>query len=341
MWSWNSGNSPSEQRKASGFSNHREGLTVPGNRDSPSQSSVSGPRPPPLRPSRADSDEIESIAPWSTTPSSGQPDASGTFYHDSEHEASPASFTFRPTTGRTIASEPAEYEYHGEHRRPSAASATTVSSQGSRSSISQKFRKKHLKGLLGDDYHSPGELQTDDDGSQNPPSRRGGPVDQLKARERANSDGSRNTPEGSSSSQRPQRSRANNPLPSSDITPWDYQSFNDIPQYGEAPVRHVPIGPDGQRLPSSENGSSGQREPSRRGPGRHRSSRSKEENRTLAGDLAWSQPRPATGRDDIGLRPFNENYLHSGTDMSDSTPAGGRSTSPTPSVRSADRKSVV
>lgn len=339
MWSWNSPDiSPTEQRKPSGFSNHREASIVPNNRDSPSQPSIPGPRPPPLNSSRLDHDEIESIAPWSTAPSTAQPDASGSFYHDfSEQEASPASSTFRPTTGRTIASEPAELEYHGEHRRPSAASATTVSSQGSRSSISQKFRKKHLKGLLGDDYHSPGEHQTDEDSSQTTPSRRGGPVDQLKARERANSDGSRNTPEGSNASQRSQKPRANTPLPSSDITPWDYQSFNDIPQYGEAPVRHVPIGPDGQRIVSPENSTSGQREPSRRGPGRHRPSRSKEENPTAAGDLAWSQPRPTTGRDDIGLRSFNENYLHSASDMSDTTAFGGRSTSPTPSVRSAYR----
>jgi adenylate cyclase len=336
MWSWNSPDiSPTEQRKASGFSNHREALVVPNNRDNLSQPSASSPRPPPLNPSRLDPDEIESIAPWSTVSSSGQADSSGTFYHDSEQEASPASFTFRPTTGRTIASEPAELDYQGEHRRPSAAS--TVSSQGSRSSISHKFRKKHLKGLLGDDYHSPGELHTDDDGSQNPPSRRGGPVDQLKARERANSDGSRYTPEGSNSPQRPQKPRANTPLPSSDITPWDYQSFNDIPQYGEAPVRHVPVGPDGQRLVSPEPSTSSQKESGRRGPGRHRPSRSKEENPTVAGDLAWSQPRPTTGRDDIGLRPFNENYLHSTADVSDGSALGGRSTSPTPSVRSGYR----
>ncbi|KAJ5550519.1 hypothetical protein N7535_001538 [Penicillium sp. DV-2018c] len=291
----------------------------------------------PLNTSRLEPDEIESIAPWATGPSSGQADSSGTFYHDSEQE-SPASFTFRPTTGRTIASEPAESGYQDmEPRRPSAASNATVSSQGSRSSISQKFRKKHLKGLLGDDYNSSGEPNTDDDGSQNPPSRRGGPVDQLKARERANSDGSRNTPEGSSWSQRSQMPRANTPLPSSDITPWDYQSFNDIPQYGEAPVRHVPIGPDGQRLVSPEPSTSSQKEMGRRGPGKHRPSRSKEENPTVAGDLAWSQSRPTTGRDDIGLRPFNQNYLHSTADVSDGSAFGGRSTSPTPSVRSAYR----
>ncbi|CAG7926594.1 unnamed protein product [Penicillium olsonii] len=336
-WSWDSPSvSPTEQRKPTGFSNHREALIIPNNRDNPYQSSASSPRPPPLHPTRLGSDEIESIAPWSTPLNSGQQDGGSTFYHDqSEHEASPASFTFRPTTGRTIASEPAEYEYHGEHRRPSAASATTVSSHGS--SISQKFRKKHLKGLLGDDYNMPGEHQNDDDGSQNSASRRGGPVDQLKARERANSDGSRNTPDGSGSSQRSHRPRANTPLNSSEITPWDYQNITDVEQFGEAPVRHAPIGPNGKRPSNPENGGLGSREPSRRGPGRHRSSRSKEEKPTLAGDLAGYQNRPATGRDDGGLRPFNENYLHSAVDMSDPAGAGGRSSSPTPSTRSAYR----
>ena len=231
-------------------------------------------------------------------------------------------------TGRTIASEPAEFEYHGEPRRPSAASATTVSSSGSRSSISQKLRKKHLKGLLGDDYPSPGEREATDDGSQNPPSKRGGLVDQLKARERANSDGSR--PPDGSGSHRPQRPRAATPLPSSDITPWDYQSINDVSQYGEAPVRHVPIGPNGERLDPPDIGASGGNS-SRRGHGRHRPSRSKDEKPTLAGDLAGYQNRPATGTDDISLRPFNENYLASSSTL------GGRSTSPTPSVRSAYR----
>ncbi|CAG8030780.1 unnamed protein product [Penicillium salamii] len=336
-WSWDSPSvSPTEQRKPSGFSNHREALIIPNNRDIPSQSSASSPRPPPLHTTRVGSDEIESIAPWSTPLSSGQPDGGSTFYHDqSEHEASPASFTFRPTTGRTIASEPAEYEYHGEHRRPSAASATTVSSHGS--SISQKFRKKHLKGFLGDDYTASGEHQNDDDGSQNPGSRRGGPVDQLKARERANSDGSRNTPDGSGASQRAHRQRANTPLNSSEITPWDYQNITDVEQFGEAPVRHAPIGSNGQRHQNPETGAMGSRDPSRRGPGRHRPSRSKEEKYTLAGDLAGYQNRPATGRDDGGLRPFNDNYLHSGTDMSDFAGAGGRSSSPTPSTRSAYR----
>lgn len=186
--------------------------------------------------------------------------------------------------------------------------------------------------MLGDDYSTPGELQFDDDGSSNPPSRRGGPVDQLKARERANSDGARHNSDGSGSSLRPQRTRTNTPLPSSDVTPWDYQSFNDIPHYGEAPVRHRPIGPDGNLL-FQENAALGQKEPGRRGPGRHRPSQSKEEKATLAGDLAGYQNRPATGREDLGLRPFNEGY-RSTADIGDSTGGGGRPSSPTPSTRS-------
>lgn len=204
-----------------------------------------------------------------------------------------------------------------------------TSSQGSKSSFSQKLRKM-TKGSVGEDYVAPDEA---DDGVQNPPSRRGGLIDKVKARERANSDGSE-----TSASQRPSRPRTGTPLPSSDITPWVYQSFNDIPQYGEAPVRPVPIGPDGQRLQSRGTSQSTQRESSRRANNGHRHSRSKEEKPTLAGDLAGYHGRSNGGRDDfsVGLKPRHDKYyLTSSTAMSSSTNLGGRSTSPTPSVRSA------
>lgn len=160
-------------------------------------------------------------------------------------------------------------------------------------------------------------------------SRRGGPIDHLKARERANSDGS----DGS----RPSRPRAGTPLPSSEITPWVYQSFNDIPQYGEAPVRNLPIGPDGQRLDVRSGTPRALPRDGRRNGNGHRPSRSKEEKTTLAGDLAGYQHRPSTGRDDfaVGLRPFGDSHLNSQTAMSSTTTLGGRSTSPTPSVQSA------
>ncbi|KAJ5089800.1 Adenylate cyclase [Penicillium argentinense] len=329
MWSWSSPDiSPTEERKGSGFSNHRKAMAVLGAaRDETSRSS-SSPRPPPIRQPRPGENEFESIAPWAT--SSGA-DGQRTFFNDfSEHEASPASATFRPTTGRTFSSEPADMEYNGDHRRPSTTSIT--SSTGSKSSLSQRWKKK-TKGSVSEDYSvdEPGD-------GPNQPIRRGGPVDQLRARERANSD-------GSDASQRQSRSRAETPLPSSDITPWVYQSFNDIPQYGEAPVRPVPIGPDGQRLGSQ--GSAGKprsatRDSSRRAGNGHRHSRSKEERPTLAGDLAdyqfaGYQGRPSVGRDDfaVGLKPYQDSRLHSSTAMSSSTNLGGRSTSPTPSVQSA------
>ncbi|KAJ5584327.1 Adenylate cyclase [Penicillium hispanicum] len=322
MWSWSSPDiSPTEERKGSGFSNHRKALAVLGATDDPSHSYSSSPRPPPINPPHAGQDDLESIAPWVTTAGTEGP---GTFFNDySEHEASPASATFRPMTGHTITSEPADLDHNGYYRRPSAASMT--SSQGSKSSSSHKPWKKKSKGLSGDEYHVQDEL---DDSQSNPPSRRG-PIDQLKARERANSD-------GSDASQRPTRPRTKTPLPSSDITPWVYQSFNDIPQYGEAPVRQVPIGPDGQRLPSRGVSRTTHRDSSRRAGNGHRHSRSKEEKPSIAGDLAGYH-RPSGGRDDfaVGMKPFNDNYLNSSTATNSSTTLGGRSTSPTPSVQSA------
>ncbi|KAJ6127261.1 Adenylate cyclase [Penicillium sp. IBT 18751x] len=317
---WSPEVSPTEDRKGSGYSGHRKALAVLGAGDEAARSMSNSPRPPPINP--PPHDEMDSIAPWATTPgtSTGQ-----TFFNnDSEFEQSPASATFRrPTTGRTASSEPADLDWNGVRRRPSAVSMT--SSQGSRSS--QKRLRKKTKTSVGEDNSG---FDEPEDGPSNPPSRRGGPIDQLKARERANSDGSEAT-----GSQRPSRPRAEGSLPSSDITPWVYQSYHDIPQYGEAPVRQVPIGPDGQRLPSRAP-STANRDSNRRAHNGHRHSRSKEEKPTLAGDLAGYNARSG-GFDDfnVGLRPWNDSHLTSSTAMSSSTNLAGRSTSPTPSVQSA------
>jgi len=200
-----------------------------------------------------------------------------------------------------------------------------TSSQGSKSS--QKRLRKKAKTFVGEENSA---FDEPEDSPSNPPSRRG-PIDQLKARVRANSDGSEST-----GSQRPSRPRAEGPPPSSDITPWVYQSYHDIPQYGEAPVRQVPIGPDGQRLPSRGGSSSGYRDSGRRAHNGHRHSRSKEEKSTLAGDLAGYHALPGE-RDDfnVALRPWNDGYVNSSTGMSSSATRGGRSISPTPSVQSA------
>ncbi|KAJ6015173.1 Adenylate cyclase [Penicillium herquei] len=322
-WSWSSPDiSPTEERKGSGFSGHRKALAILGAGDDVVRSFNSSPQPPPINVARSSRDGLDSVDPWLTTTGLEAP---GTFLNDnSEYEASPITGTYRPTTSRTFASEPADLDYSRDNRRPSTASMT--SSQGSKSSLSHKPWRKKSKGVSTDEYTASDEP---DDGQQNTHSRRGGPIDQLKARERANSD-------GSDPAQRQSRARAETPLPSSDITPWVYQSFNDIPQYGEAPVRQVPIGPDGQRLPSrGVTPRSSIRDSSRRDANGHRHSRSKEEKRTDAGDLAGYY-RPSGGRDDfsLGLKGYNDNYLNSSTAQSSMTNLG-RSTSPTPSVQSA------
>ncbi|KAJ5889072.1 Adenylate cyclase [Penicillium taxi] len=313
-WTWDSPDiSPTEERKGSGFKGHRKALALLGEGNDPTKSLGTGPRLPPIKASlpNPNPEDAESIGPWVTTAGS---EGHGTFYNEfSEQETSPASATSRPTTGRAFSRDQAELEPR-DNRRPSAVSMT--SSQGSKSSTSHKPWKKKPKAFTNDDY------QTD----------KGGPMGHLKARERANSD-------ATDTSFRHPHSRSETPLPSSDITPWDYQSFNDIPHYGEAPVRPVPIGPDGQRLPSRGGTRSVHRESSRRGaPNGHRHSRSKEEKTTIAGDLAGYQRRPSgAGQDDltVGLKPFNENYLNSCTAKSSTTTLGGRSTSPTPSIQSA------
>lgn len=221
MFSLGSSNNPSELRKPPTFGSHRKALAVLGSDDpGPPPTSSSGSRPPSLNPNnQADYFSQEPVSPWSSSPKMGPTDGPGTFYNDySEHEASPSSTTFRTGPGRAYGGDPFELDYGRDHRRPSAASATTISSQGSKSSGS-RFRKK-LQGFFGDEYlgsnndHKP----ESDQGSLYGKNTRLGPLDQARARERANSDGSRNN-----------SSRPVTPLPSfpsSEITPWDYQNLN-------------------------------------------------------------------------------------------------------------------
>lgn len=183
--------------------------------------SASSMRPPALNPRYSDGNRQDSVDTRSSSPGLMPPDATGTFFNDySEHEVSPASPSFRPGTGFTFASEPTHIDCNRDHRRPSVASATTISSQGSRSSTSGKFRKR-LQGFFGDEYQGSGDSKQDlDSGRQSQNSRRKS-GDKFKFRERANSDVSPNMSE-----RRSDLSRPDTPLPSSEITPWVYQSFN-------------------------------------------------------------------------------------------------------------------
>lgn len=225
-----SSDNSTEQRKPPTFGSHRKALAVLGTDDPGPPSSLGSSSRQNSSHSNNQTDYFnqESVSPWSSSPQIDPTDASGTFYNDySEHESSPVSATFRPSTGRTYASEPFELDYSRDRRRPSAASATTISSQGSKSSGS-KFRKK-LQGFFGDEFlHSSDQKPDSDHGSIYGKSSRLGPLDQAKARERANSDGSRNFAEKSDMpppSQHPPP-RPSTPMASSEITPWDYQNLN-------------------------------------------------------------------------------------------------------------------
>ena len=208
MFSDSANMSPTDARKLSGFGNHRKALAAV---DYPASFSHGNPNfnPGPLDP----------IAPWASTPSLPM----GTFFNDSsEHETSPLSPAFRPGTGRTVASDAVDSGYDGDHRRPSIASATTVSSQGSKSSNSGTFRKR-LQGFFGDEFPGPPDSRHDSDGSLHLMGSR----DHSTARARNNSTGSRNPPDRTVDPvPSPNPSRPRTPVPSSEVTPWMYQRFN-------------------------------------------------------------------------------------------------------------------
>lgn len=203
--------SPTDRRQMSGFGNHRKALAVLGAGDASSSTSSRSQGPA----SDTASNHQEPVA-WSSSPTIPPSAGPGTFFNDSsEYDLSPASPLFRPGTSRTAASDSGELTYDGDHRRPSVASATTVSSQGSRSSHSgSKFRKR-LQGFFGDEFNGNSDSRQDPDSNSLLNSGAG------SARGRNNSVSSRHTSERAVSPLRP-----HTPLPSSEVTPWMYQRFN-------------------------------------------------------------------------------------------------------------------
>lgn len=158
------------------------------------------------------------IAPWvnssAVVPTSAFP---GSFFDDSTENLQ-LSPSFRPGTGRTGITDSPDVAYYGDERRPSVTSATTVSSQGSRSSISRGGFHKKLTGFFGEDF--PGH-DTPSHGSQTSLVTNGGrEVATPSQRDRNNSVYTNNT-DGRPVS--PTTSRPRTPLPSSDVVPWVFQ----------------------------------------------------------------------------------------------------------------------
>jgi adenylate cyclase len=139
----------------------------------------------------------------------------GSFFNDSSEDISQLSPGFRPGSGKE------EMGFPGDDRRPSVASATTVSSSGSKSSVGRGFHKK-LQGFFGDEY--PGDSRQNSDTSLanqiygtvgEPPSQR--------ARNRNNSMNNTISSSLGSRPASPASSRPRTPLPPSEVTPWEYQ----------------------------------------------------------------------------------------------------------------------
>ena len=115
----------------------------------------------------------------------------------------------------------------------------------------------------------------------------------------------------------------------------DYATLQDIPQFGDAPVRQVPAGPDKQRYDHDSHSPAHHRF---HFPG-HKHSRSKEEHqKTSPRETSYGQPlRPSTSRDDspAGNHPLKEFISSPITPMTSRTTLNIRSSSPTPSTTSS------
>ncbi|WEW58054.1 adenylate cyclase [Emydomyces testavorans] len=305
--------SPKDTRSPFGFRNHRKALALLGAPDLPTtkmprnnnpSSANNLPYPPALNAVPA--------SPVSPPPTSAN---QGTFFHDSSEfdETSPS---LRPTTAHSVVSNSPELEYADERRRPSIASIATASSGGSRSTNSTRFHKR-LQGFFGEEYQDGASMERST--SNQTPSL-------ARSRERHNSFNSANTLERRPS---PNLSAPLTPLPSSEVTPWEFQNFTDIPHLGDAPVREEPTDPSSKYV--AFNNAATRSKHRLHLPG-HRHNRSKEEKGSA------NSSRPSTSRETLNPpRSLKDHPLGISSPMSMSTTTlGGRSTSPTPSAQSAN-----
>jgi len=159
-------------------------------------------------------------SPWNNTGSNNEnrqmaTSVFGSFYNDSNENLSQVSPGFAPPHGMGFPSE-------GDDRRPSIASATTVSSQGSKGSLGGKYRKK-LQGFFGEEYGSGGN-----DGSRQnseTSSLRGAIPAFAPGGSRNRNNSMNDAMLAQSGPPSPTSSRPRTPAlgPSSEVTPWVFQ----------------------------------------------------------------------------------------------------------------------
>lgn len=251
----------------------------------------------------------EEIAPWERDPQAqitGTRPFNQSYFNDAVPRESQAQM--RPDTARTNISDSPDFD--ADARRPSIASATTISSTGSRgSAVNGRFHKS-LKGFFGEDPTDSRKGSTSNLPDQVQPT-----LAAEKPSQRSNSVQTQNTAE--------ERPKTPAPPPSSEVTPWAYQNFEDVSNFGSAPIRQPP--PNESIAPTQTTSTTSHR----RGL-LHRHTRSKEDPPKGLQPTATIPKRPSTSRESStsNLGHFR-GTPQSGTPMS-STTALPRNSSPGP-----------
>ncbi|KAI7645088.1 hypothetical protein KC318_g20250, partial [Hortaea werneckii] len=145
---------------------------------------------------------------------------SSSFYDDSNENLGQVSPGYPPPNGMG---------FPGDHddRRPSIASATTVSSTGSKSSLGNKYKKK-LHGFFGEDPYNNGQQDNGSTSRHNSEasSMKGGILPSFAPGGSRARNNSMNDALGRSGPPSPSSSRPRTPVapgPSSEVTPWIFQ----------------------------------------------------------------------------------------------------------------------
>jgi adenylate cyclase len=282
-------------------------------------------------------------APWASSSTNGSSMAHGgwgSFYDSSEENDQQLSHGFSHPGGGYNKEDAMGFPQ--DLRRPSAASATTVSSTGSKSSFSRGFHKK-LQKVFGEDF--PGDERQNSDSSLNTASHIT-ETQSLRGPQRNRGNSIANTVGSGgylSRSGSPTSLRPRTPLPSSEVTPWDFQDPRvatlafPSETYLTNTVQDAASQPERKRRSSDQQGAKpGHRHHKLKMPG-HRHHRSKEENKTPESRADISNPyalQPTTSREDSTIRrnPQAPSALNSA--FGSKTSLVPRPPSPTPSTYS-------
>ncbi|TDZ13147.1 Adenylate cyclase [Colletotrichum spinosum] len=269
--------SPFRDHRLSDFANYRRDLAV---------LETSSGRLPTIQqqPPTATPSSTSQVAPW-MSPSNGgatahahphahphtsQSQLHTTFFNDSSDNLSVSSQLspgFRPPTNRIAPQSSGSQDspdgaYFGDERRPSLASITTLSSQGSKASMRRGGLQK-LQGFFGEEFPGrDGSESSLHSSSGKDRSRSYSHSRPTRDRNYSNADHARDR-EGSPSSSRPRT-----PVPAPEVVPFLYQEADDIARYGEAPVRDILSGPDRERYMNNENPNNPQNPPKTSSSGR-------------------------------------------------------------------------